>query len=52
MTDHERFSLATAIRVYFCDLQQRWQRGSKENTNALSGQYFPKEIDISNVHQN
>ena len=52
MADHERFSLATDIKVFFCDPQQPWQRGSNENTNGLLRQYFPKGMDLSNVHQN
>jgi IS30 family transposase len=52
MADHKRFSLATDIDVYFCDPQQPWQRGSNENTNGLLRQYFPKGMDISNIHQN
>ncbi len=52
MADHKRFSLATDIKVYFCDPQSPWQRGSNENTNGLLRQYFPKGMDISYVSQN
>ena len=52
MADHKRFSLDTDIKVYFCDPQSPWQRGSNENTNGLLRQYFPKGMDISNIHQN
>ena len=51
MADHKRFSLATDIKVYFCDPQHPWQRGSNENTNGLLRQYFPKGMDLSDVSQ-
>jgi len=47
MAAHKDFSLATDVKVYFCDPRSPWQRGSNENTNGLLRQYFPKRTDLS-----
>lgn len=51
MAAHKRFTLATNIKVFFCDPQNPWQRGTNENTNGLLRQYFPKGVDISGYSQ-
>jgi IS30 family transposase len=51
MARHKDFTIATDIKVYFCDPRSPWQRGSNENTNGLLRQYFPKGKDISGFSQ-
>jgi IS30 family transposase len=51
MAKHKSFTVATDVKVYFCDRQSPWQRGSNENTNELLRQYFPKKTDLSDYAQ-
>ena len=51
MAQHRTFSLATNVKVYFCDPQSPWQRGTNENTNGLLRQYFPDGTELSQYSQ-
>jgi IS30 family transposase len=51
MSKHKLFTVATNVKVYFCDPHSPWQRGSNENTNGLLRQYFPRRTDLSDYTQ-
>ena len=51
MAAHKEFSIATNVKVYFCDPQSPWQPGTNEKTNRLLRQYFPKGTDFSTYSQ-
>jgi IS30 family transposase len=47
MAAHKKFTVATDVRVYFCDPKSPWQRATSENTNKLLRQYLPRKSDLS-----
>lgn len=51
MAEHANFTVATDVKVYFCDPRSPWQRGSNENTNGLLRQYLPKRANLSYFNQ-
>ena len=51
MAKHKDFTVATDVKVYFCDPQSPWQRGTNENTNLLLRQYFPRGTDLAGYSQ-
>ena len=51
MASHRQFTVASDVKVYFCDPRSPWQRGSNENTNGLLRQYLPKGGDFREYSQ-
>ena len=51
MARHKEFTVATNVKVYFCDPQSPWQRVTNENTNLLLRQYFPGGTDLAPISQ-
>ncbi len=49
MAEHELFTKATQMKVYFCHPQSTWERGTNENTNMLIRDFFPKGTDFSTI---
>ena len=50
MAKHKILTVATNVKVYFCDPQSPWQRGSNENTNGPF-RHFPKRTDLPGYTQ-
>lgn len=47
MAAHKKSTVATDVKVYFCDPKSPWQRRTSENTNRLLRQYLTKQSDLS-----
>lgn len=50
MASHQKLTKKTRVKVFFCDPQSPWQRGSNENINGLVRQFFPKGTDFSSLN--
>ena len=51
MAQHQAFSVASGVSVYFCDPPSPWQRGTNENTNGLLRQYLPRTSPLGQRSQ-
>lgn len=47
--EHQRIAEALGAKSYFAHPYSSWERGTNENTNGLTRQYFPKGTDINTV---
>ena len=47
--DHQEFAEELDADVYFAHAYSSWERGSNENSNGLSRQYFQKGSDFSKI---
>lgn len=48
-SEHERIAEGLDAKIYFAHPYSSWERGINENTNGLIRQYFPKNIDFTEV---
>ena len=47
MSQHERLSEMTGVKIYFTESHSPSQRGINENTNAMRRQYMTKGTDLT-----
>ena len=51
MAEHRRLSVATGLRIFFCNPHSPWQRAGCENVNGLIREYLPKGQSLERVGQ-
>jgi IS30 family transposase len=47
LSEYQRLTATTGVKVNFADPHSPWQWGINENTNGLLRQYLPKSCDLS-----
>ncbi|MDN7920140.1 IS30 family transposase [Burkholderia gladioli] len=51
LASHKDSTIATDVKVYFCDPRSPWQRGTNENTNRLLRQCLPHGTQLDQYSQ-
>ena len=47
--EHERMAAALDMEIFFANPYCSWERGLNENGNGLIRQYFPKDMELSEI---